>query len=140
MSQQSKGEPWLSFGVMGGFMQPQGQVQILVNLLDFGMGLQEAGDAARWYHTGDNEPTGRTMTDGGEVQLEGGVCEGVAVELRRRGHQVVRRANGGGYQAFQRATKQRDVNDSNDKDKDGTPRFVYTGATEMRKDGQAAGW
>ena len=94
--QEQEQEPWLSFGVMGGYMQPQGQTQVLANLVDFGMGLQEAGDAARWYHTGDNQPTGVVMKGGGELQLEGGVCEGAAADLRRRGHIVVRRANSGG--------------------------------------------
>jgi len=63
------GKPYISFGVMGGDMQPQGHVQIVVNLIDFKMNLQEAGDAPRIYHTGSSEPTGQVMTDGGILQL-----------------------------------------------------------------------
>ncbi len=118
--------PLLAFGVMGGDMQPQGHVQILVNLLDFGMNLQEAGDAARFYHTGSSEPTGTVMEDGGVLHLESGVPFEVRQELLRRGHRLVE-ANGisfGGYQAIWRdpATG------------------VYAGATESRKDGCAMGY
>ena len=66
------GEPFMSFGVMGGQMQPQGHVQIVVNMIDFGMNLQEAGDAPRIQHNGSSEPTGEKMTDGGQVYLEFG--------------------------------------------------------------------
>ena len=52
------GEPWLAFGVMGGNMQPQGQTQIITDLVDYGLGLQEAGDAPRWLHEGSSEPNG----------------------------------------------------------------------------------
>ena len=70
-------EPWLSFGVMGGFMQPQGQVQVLVNMIDFGMNVQEAGDAARFYHTNDNQPTGQVpVADGGGVGCDRHTCAG----------------------------------------------------------------
>jgi len=119
------GEPLLSFGVMGADMQPQGHVQILVNLIDFGMNLQEAGDAARLRHEGSSSPTGSKMRDGGTVLLESGFGNDVVTELARRGHEVARARDGfGGYQAIQwDATKQ-----------------AYFGASESRKDGQAAGY
>lgn len=119
------GKPWISFGLMGGPMQPQGHVQIVVNLIDFGMNLQEAGDAARWQHLGSSQPTGEQMTDGGVLELESGVGYEVRRELRRMGHDVVLGDGGfGGYQAIM-------------KDLDSG---VYYGASESRKDGQAAGY
>lgn len=120
------GEPWLSFGVMGGDMQPQGHVQILMNLLDFGMGLQEAGDAPRLYHTGSSEPTGERMTDGGTVYVEDGFPEESVREVVRLGHRVARTRPQvlGGYQAIRYDPVNR----------------VYHGASESRKDGQAAGF
>lgn len=120
------GKPWLSFGVMGGDMQPQGHVQILVNLIDFGMGLQEAGDAPRIYHTGSSEPTGEVMTSGGIVNLEPGFPEESVRELVRRGHKISATSPGayGGYQAIRVDPETR----------------VYFGASESRKDGQAAGY
>jgi gamma-glutamyltranspeptidase/glutathione hydrolase len=119
------GEPWLSFGVMGGAMQPQGHVQILVNLVDYDMNLQEAGDAARWQHLGSTEPTGGRMTDGGFVELETGYGRETARALERMGHDV-RAGDGGfgGYQAILRNPKT----------------GVYYGASESRKDGQASGY
>eukprot|EP00912_Choanoflagellata_sp_UC4_P001853 UC4_evm7s1188 len=116
-------EPWLSFGVMGGNMQPQGHAQILPNIIDFGMNVQEAGDAARYYHTGSSQPTGQIMVDGGEVGLEGGICLSVRNNLSQRGHHLYSAANTGGYQAIML-------------EKNG----VYHGASEMRKDGQASGF
>ncbi|MEQ1514601.1 MAG: gamma-glutamyltransferase [Lysobacteraceae bacterium] len=120
------GKPWLSFGVMGGAMQPQGHVQILMNLIDFGMNLQEAGDAPRIQHDGSTEPTGQhtAMSDGGEVDLESGFPVDTIRALMRKGHSV-RFADGpyGGYQAIM-------VN----------PEGGYIGASESRKDGQAAGY
>ncbi len=119
------GKPWLSFGVMGGDMQPQGHVQILVNMVDFGMNLQEAGDAARYYHAGSSDPRGSTMTDGGILYLESGVPDEVRRELTRRGHRLGTITGPyGGYQAVLRnhATG------------------VYAGATESRKDGCALGY
>ena len=70
-------QPWLSFGVMGGATQPQMHAQILMNLLDFGMNLQEAGDAPRIVHIGSSQPTGEVMTDGGAICLETGFPEEV---------------------------------------------------------------
>lgn len=121
------GRPWVSFGVMGGAMQPQGHVQIVMNLVDFGMNLQEAGDAPRIQHEGSTEPTGRgtAMSDGGEVNLETGFPYETIRALMRKGHRIVF-ADGpfGGYQAILR-------------DPDSG---VYFGASESRKDGHAAGY
>jgi len=118
------GQPWLSFGVMGGDMQPQGHAQIVVNLIDFGMNLQEAGDAPRFYHTGSSEPTGEIMEDGGQLYLESGYPPETVRELLKRGHRVGSTSSGqyGGYQAIKR------------------DKGVYVGASESRKDGQAAGY
>jgi gamma-glutamyltranspeptidase/glutathione hydrolase len=119
------GEPWVSFGVMGGDMQPQGHVQIVCNLIDFGMNLQEAGDAPRIYHSGSSEPTDEKMTDGGAVSLETGISIETINELIKRGHKLGNsRGSFGGYQAimFDKMNK------------------VYYGASESRKDGQAAGY
>lgn len=119
------GVPWEAFGVMGGAMQPQGHVQVLVNQIDFGMGLQEAGDAARWQHEGSGEPTGEKMTDGGTVQVESGVPYESTRALAQRGHVIVGGVGAfGGYQAI----RWDPVNK------------VYWGASESRKDGQAAGY
>jgi gamma-glutamyltranspeptidase/glutathione hydrolase len=118
------GEPWMAFGVMGGDLQPQGHVQILVNRIDFGLGIQEAGDAPRFEHTGSSAPTGEVMTDGGSLHLERGVPAGVREELARRGHRITPGGYFGGYQAIEWDPA----------------RGVYLGATEMRKDGQVCGW
>jgi len=121
------GEPWISFGVMGGGMQPQGHAQIVMNLVDFGMNLQEAGDAPRIQHEGTTEPTGQAlpMNDGGVVQLESGYSYATVRALMRKGHKV-EYADGpyGGYQAILRDPET----------------GVYYGASEGRKDGQAAGY
>ena len=119
------GKPFLSFGVMGGATQPQGHVQIVMNMIDFGMNLQEAGDAPRILHTGSSQPTGERMTDGGRVSLESGFAPEVLRELIKRGHRFKRGTGSfGGYQGIQYDP----VND------------VYYGASESRKDGQAAGY
>ncbi|MCR9194344.1 MAG: gamma-glutamyltransferase family protein [Hyphomonas sp.] len=123
-------EPWLSFGLMGGGMQPQGHVQIILNLIDFDMGLQEAGDAARWEHRGGCEPTDDLNgdvceSDMGVVHLESGIPVEARAELERRGHTVeCCRANGGGYQAIMRDFES----------------GAWIAATEMRKDGNADGY
>jgi len=117
----------LSFGVMGGFMQPQGAVQVLSNIILHGMNVQEAGDAARYYHSGSSQPTGQKMVDGGLVQLEAGVCDGVVDDLKNRGHTITRGGNTGGYQAILRQVGS-----------DGA--YFYSGGTEMRKDGAVSGY
>jgi gamma-glutamyltranspeptidase/glutathione hydrolase len=96
------GKPWLVFGVMGGDMQPQGQVEVLCNLIDFGMNIQEAGEAPRLEHLGSPTPTGRPgRAGGGTVAAERGIPDGVIEELKRRGHNVVgTKTNGGGYQGI----------------------------------------
>jgi gamma-glutamyltranspeptidase/glutathione hydrolase len=119
------GKPFMSFGVMGGSMQPQGHVQIVVNMIDFGMNLQEAGDAPRIRHDGSSQPTGEVMTDGGVVNLESGIPYESIRGLLERGHRVESSVGGyGGYQAIL-------WDEENG---------VYYGASESRKDGQAAGY
>lgn len=122
------GVPVLAFGVMGGAMQPQGHVQIVVNLVDGGLNVQEAGDAPRWRHEGSSEPTGGQMIDGGQVFVESGVPQGVVQGLRDRGHRVTVQADGyGGYQAIW-------IDDLLGEGR------LYRGASESRKDGAAVGW
>src|SRR5207248_4377746 len=96
------GKPLEAFGVMGGGMQPQGHVQVLTNQIDFGLNVQEAGDASRWQHEGDNEPTGEKMTEsGGYVEVESGIPYETVRELRKKGHDVRFDVGGyGGYQAI----------------------------------------
>jgi gamma-glutamyltranspeptidase/glutathione hydrolase len=119
------GKPYVSFGVMGGAMQPQGHVQIVVNMIDFGMNLQEAGDAPRMQHLGSSEPTGEKMTDGGTLVLESGFNYEVIRELLKKGHKISYDLGGyGGYQAIMWDEKN----------------GVYYGASESRKDGQASGY
>ena len=121
------GRPWVSFGVMGGAMQPQGHAQIVMNLVDFGMTLQEAGDASRIQHDGSTEPVGSAtaMTDGGVVQLESGYPYETIRALMDKGHHVEWALGPyGGYQAIKRDPET----------------GVYYGASESRKDGQAAGY
>lgn len=119
------GVPYLSFGVMGGATQPQGHVQILMNMIDFGMNVQEAGDAPRILHSGSSEPTGEQMSEGGTVALESGFPSGLESGLLERGHRLKpARGEFGGYQGIMY---------------DPT-RDVYFGASESRKDGMAAGY
>ena len=118
-------KPWLSFGVMGGATQPQMHAQIIVNLIDFGMNLQEAGDAPRFIHSGSSSPTGALMKDGGSISLERGFSLNTERELLERGHKLENILGiYGGYQAIMY-----------DADKQ-----IYYGASESRKDGQAAGY
>jgi gamma-glutamyltranspeptidase/glutathione hydrolase len=119
-----EGRPWFCFGVMGGDMQPQGHVQVLVNLIDFGMNVQAAGDAARVRHSGSATPRGDKADGGGTVSAESGISEEAVAELRARGHRVKRGASVGGYQGILIDWEQ----------------GVLHGGTETRKDGAAVGW
>ena len=120
------GKPFISFGLMGGAMQPQGHAQIVVNIIDFKLNLQEAGDAPRFRHFGSSEPTGEIMLDGGFLSLESRINDQIRNELLKLGHNLkgVNDEKGvyGGYQAIML--------------KDG----VYYGASESRKDGHASGY
>jgi gamma-glutamyltranspeptidase/glutathione hydrolase len=114
------GAPWLSFGVMGGGMQPQGQAQVISNLVDFGLGLQEAGDAPRWHHDGGTEPTGEDMGQPGVLNLETGVPEAAKAALSGLGWSLKPNPGVyGGYQAIERWPER------------------WAAASEMRKDGLA---
>jgi len=117
------GEPFMSFGVMGGATQPQAHAQIIINMIDFGLNLQEAGDAPRIVHSGSSQPTDEIMQNGGTLSLETGFGKIIEDELISKGHQLqYEKGIFGGYQAIML--------------KDG----VYYGASETRKDGQAAGY
>jgi gamma-glutamyltranspeptidase/glutathione hydrolase len=113
-----KDKPWLAFGVMGGDMQPQGQAQIIVNMVDYGLGLQEAGDSPRWHHEGSSEPTGHPAEGTGLLRLETGVPDAAARALAAMGWKLGGPDGGfGGYQAIERGDE------------------AYGAASEMRKDG-----
>lgn len=125
------GKPFMTLGLMGGGMQPQGHVQVLINMVDYGMNVQEAGDAARINHDGGRQPTealsGPAADPLGTLNVEPGIPAATIEQLRAMGHKVRVVSNGimfGGYQAIK-------VNPETG---------VYTGATEMRKDGQASGY
>ena len=119
------GNPFISFGLMGGAMQPQGHAQIVINIIDFDMNLQEAGDAPRIRHQSNQQPTGGEMTDGGELALEKGFDYKQIRELMKKGHSVIYDLGSfGGYQAI--------MIDYINK--------VYFGASESRKDGSAIGY
>ena len=122
------GKPLMSYGVMGGAMQPQGHVQVLINMVDYGMNIQEAGDAARWQHLGSTEPTDGSdmyLQNGGYIEVERGVPYETVRELMKKGHDVRYGLGGyGGYQAIMRDHAN----------------GVWVGASESRKDGQAAGY
>ena len=117
------GKPFMSFGVMGGATQPQAHAQIIINMIDFGLNLQEAGDAPRIVHSGSSQPTDEMMTDGGSLSIESGFGKKIEKQLTKKGHTIkYEKGIFGGYQAIML--------------KDG----VYYGASETRKDGQAAGY
>jgi gamma-glutamyltranspeptidase/glutathione hydrolase len=114
------GDPWLTFGVMGGDMQPQGQAQVIVNMVDYGLDVQGAGDAPRWHHEGSSEPTGEPQQGTGTLRLETGVPDATKKRLAALGWKLGDSDGGfGGYQAILKGPQ------------------AYAGATEMRKDGLA---
>ncbi len=119
------GQPWLSFGLMGGDMQAQGHVQVLSNLIDFGMDVQEAGDAPRFRHFGSSEPTGQPADGGGTVALESGIPAEVRRQLESKGHRLADSPGSfGGYQAI----------------RIDLDRGVLIGGSDPRKDGCAMGY
>jgi len=119
------GRPWLSFGLMGGDMQAQGHVQVLCNLIDFGMDVQEAGDAPRFRHFGSSEPTGQPADGGGSVALESGIPAEVRRRLEAKGHRLVEAPGTfGGYQAIRIDLEH----------------GVLIGGSDPRKDGCAMGY
>ncbi|MGH7731797.1 MAG: gamma-glutamyltransferase [Candidatus Eiseniibacteriota bacterium] len=120
------GQPLMAFGLMGGDMQPQGHAQVLVNIIDFGMNLQEAGDAIRFHHEDSSEPMGTVMTDGGLLHIEDGLPKALLDDLARRGH-VMKPEPVGGYGGYQAIWRDPATG-------------MYAGATEKRKDGCAAGY
>ena len=117
------GKPFISFGVMGGATQPQAHAQIVINLIDFGYNLQEAGDAPRIVHSGSSQPTDEKMLNGGSLSLEKGFGSQIEDELVEKGHKIkYQKGIFGGYQAIM------------------LREGVYFGASESRKDGQASGY
>ena len=119
------GEPWMAFGVMGGGMQPQGQAQIIINMVDYGLDPQEAGDSPRWQHEGSSEPTGQAAEGVGILHLENGVPQATRAGLEQRGW--VLGPTDGGFGGYQNVVRQ----------DNGEGRWTYGAATEMRKDGIA---
>ena len=119
------GSPFLSFGVMGGDFQPQGHSQIVMNIVDFGMNTQEAGDAPRWDYKGSSSPRGNQAKGKGEIRVESGISYETIRQLMSRGHDVgFTLGEFGGYQAILWDEKNQ----------------VYRGASESRKDGQVSGY
>jgi gamma-glutamyltranspeptidase/glutathione hydrolase len=119
------GKPWLSFGLMGGDMQAQGHAQVICNMIDFGMDVQEAGDAPRFRHFGSSEPTGQAAKGGGFVALESGVTEDTRRRLKAKGHQLASAPGSfGGYQAIRIDLE----------------RGILIGGSDPRKDGCAMGY
>jgi gamma-glutamyltranspeptidase/glutathione hydrolase len=119
------GKPWLSFGLMGGDMQAQGHAQVICNMIDFGMDVQDAGDAPRFRHLGSSEPTGSRATGAGSVALESGITPETRRALEAKGHRLVTSRGGfGGYQAIRIDVE----------------RGVLIGGSDPRKDGCALGY
>ncbi|WP_439473168.1 gamma-glutamyltransferase family protein [Brevundimonas sp.] len=119
------GRPWMAMGVMGGGMQPQGQAQIIINMVDYGLDPQEAGDAPRWQHEGSSEPTGERAEGVGLLYLETGVPAASKAQLEAMGW--VLRGPNGGFGGYQNVVMQQNPGG----------RWTYGAATEMRKDGIA---
>ena len=119
------GRPLLSFGVMGGDFQPQGHVQVLMNLIDFRMSPQQAGDQPRVRHIGRTSPWAGRSDDTGEIAFEHGVSDAVKLHLAELGHRVSPTPGAhGGYQAIWRTDDP----------------LVYFGGSDPRKDGAAMGY
>lgn len=120
------GKPWMSFGVMGGGFQPLGHTEIIMNMIDFGMNGQEAGDAPRIDHQGSSEPTGEARDGSGMVYLESGFPYETIRKLMSMGHKIGYQSPGyyGGYQSIRVDTQNK----------------IYFGSSESRKDGEASGW
>jgi gamma-glutamyltranspeptidase/glutathione hydrolase len=120
-----EGQPVLAFGVMGGDHQPQGHSQVLMNMVDFGMSPQQAGDQPRVSHFGSSLPWGAKSTDGGSVGLERRIPDAVKAALEERGHRIRDGVEAyGGYQAIWRREDP----------------LVYFGGSDPRKDGAAMGY
>jgi gamma-glutamyltranspeptidase / glutathione hydrolase len=119
------GQPWLSFGLMGGDMQAQGHAQVITDMIDFGMDVQEAGDAPRFCHDGSSEPTGQPAKGGGTVALESGISGEIRRQLEAKGHHLLDAPGSfGGYQAIRIDLE----------------RGVLIGGSDPRKDGCAMGY
>jgi len=119
------GRPVFSYGVMGGDFQPQGQVQVLMNLVDFGMSPQQAGEQPRIEHTESSTPTGTKMVSGGAVGFEQGISDEAKLKLAYMGHRV--RPNTGAWGGYQGIWRQDDP-------------LRYFGGSDPRKDGCAMGY
>ncbi|MCA9444110.1 MAG: gamma-glutamyltransferase family protein, partial [Candidatus Omnitrophica bacterium] len=120
-----EGQPIFSFGVMGGDFQPQGHSQVLMNLIDFGMSPQQAGEQPRVEHNGSSTPMGKKMVDGGTIKFELGFPDSTKLALAEKGHRIQPGAGMfGGYQGIWREEDPR----------------RYFGGTDPRKDGCAIGW
>ena len=118
-------KPVMPFGVMGGPFQPEGHAQVLMNMLDFGMSVQQAGEQPRISHIGSSTPEGVMKDGGGELVLELGFPESVQQQLRDLGHPISTKIDAhGGYQAIWREAEPR----------------RYFGGSDPRKDGGAFGY